>query len=114
MNYPDRNNPEWERELVESQAATSLKRRPPTKLHRESDLAPVWVTLKESYELSGIPKSSFDKRRKEGYFKVYLTPGCHSIRLKYDEVLADSENFYAGGKPRHEPSEFLPRRGSDV
>ena len=82
-----------------------------TKVHQQSDIQPMWITLQESYALTRIPKSSFDKRRKEGHFRTYSTPGCHTVRLRYDEVVEDSENFYAGGKPRHEPDTFLPRRG---
>ena len=110
----DRTDPNWEEKLsVRNQQIAESVAKPvaKNKVPRESGLPPEWITLREAWEMTGIPKSSFDKRRREGHFKVYLQPGCHTVRLRYDEVLDDAPNLYSGGKPRHEPSKFLPRRG---
>ena len=115
MAQVDRTDPNWEAKLQarNQQIAESVTKKKP---HRESDLDPEWITTKEAIELSGMPRSTFRNRRKEGFFKSYKTPGCYTLRFKYSEVLADSANFWAGGQPSHEPDSFLPHRSklSDV
>ena len=97
---------EFEQELLAQNRQPVTK----TKVHRESDLDPVWITTKEAIELAGMPRATFRNRRKEGHFKSHKTPGMYALRFKYDEVLADAANFWAGGKPNHEPDTFLPHR----
>ncbi len=80
----------------------------------KSDVQPMWVTLKQAHKLSGIPKSSFDNRRREGYFHTYKIKGVRSLRLKYTEFIDDCLNLMNGGKPTHEPDEFLPPRRRDA
>jgi hypothetical protein len=91
----------------------SITKEPPTtkkKVPRKSGLGPVWITTEEAYELAGMTRSSFRNRRKEGHFKSHKTPSVYGLRFIYDEVLEDAANFWAGGKPNHEPDTFLPHR----
>ncbi len=95
----------------------SITREPPVepvtrkKPSRESGLPPEWISAREACELSGLPRSSFRNRRKEGHFKSYKPHDEYALRFIYDEVLADAANYWAGGEPNHEPDTFLPQRG---
>ncbi len=98
----------------------SITREPPVepvtkkKVPRKSGLGPHWITTQEAYEHAGITRSSFRNRRKEGHFKSYKPHDEYALRFIYDEVLADAANYWAGGKPRHEPDSFLPQRGQQA
>lgn len=80
---------------------------------RTSDLKPVWITAKEAIELAGLSPAGFIKARKEGHFRSYKAANVYSIRFKYDEVMADADNLWAGGKPNHEPDTFLLWRNKE-